>query len=63
MSRMENPAGQGGAPKSDQLGGSISSDNTVSLARPQAIQLTRPCAISLTTAAIVAPFLYREGQR
>jgi hypothetical protein len=41
MSHMENPAGQGGAPKSDQLGGSIRSDNTASLARLQANQLTR----------------------
>jgi hypothetical protein len=35
MPHMKKPAGQGGAARSDQLGGSISSDNTASLAQLQ----------------------------
>jgi hypothetical protein len=60
---MENPAGQGGAPKQvDIAARNITSDNTMSLHQLQAIRLTRRCAISFGMAAIVAPFLFGEIQ-
>jgi hypothetical protein len=62
MPYMENPAGQGGAPKQDDIaGGNISSDLTMLLRQRQAAELTRRCAISLQMATIVAPHLFGDG--
>jgi hypothetical protein len=65
MAHMEIPATLAacGAPKFDQAGSSINSDNSHSTRALQVARLARRCALTAAMAAIIAPLAYGEVSR